>query len=158
MKVLVGAFYKVKALLSAVQVLYSPLNIHCQTSLTCLIYTISTQYLPYLHLYPPSVRLIIVVPLDSVTDFHIHRLLDNIFQCLVLLVGLDDLIALRNIDRNGVTRTLYSYLQFLTRTKNYILLMVNFKHFYFDALNKSMLLSIDREIIFFSRNFPVHII
>ena len=102
-------------------------------------------------------RLIIVVPLDSVTDFHIHRLLDNIFQCLVLLVGLDDLIALRNIDRNGVTRTLYSYLQFLTRTKNYILLMVNFKHFYFDALNKSMLLSIDREIIFFSRNFPVHI-
>ena len=60
-------------------------------------------------------RLIIVVPLDSVTDFHIHRLLDNIFQCLVLLVGLDDLIALRNIDRNGVTRTLYSCLQFLTR-------------------------------------------
>ena len=58
----------------------------------------------YLHLYPPSVRLIIVVPLDSVTDFHIHRLLDNIFQCLVLLVGLDDLIALRNIDRNCVTR------------------------------------------------------
>ena len=52
----------------------------------------------------PSVRLIIVVPLDSVTDFHIHRLLDNIFQCLVLLVGLDDLIALRNIDRNCVTR------------------------------------------------------
>ena len=49
--------------------------------------------------YHNSVRLIIVVPLDSVTDFHIHRLLDNIFQCLVLLVGLDDLIALRNIDR-----------------------------------------------------------
>ena len=49
--------------------------------------------------YHNSVRLIIVVPLDSVTDFHIHRLLDNIFQCLVLMVGLDDLIALRNIDR-----------------------------------------------------------
>ena len=49
--------------------------------------------------YHNSIRLIIVVPLDSVTDFHIHRLLDNIFQCLVLLVGLDDLIALRNIDR-----------------------------------------------------------
>jgi hypothetical protein len=25
-------------------------------------------------------RLIIVVPLDSLSDFHIHRLLDNIFQ------------------------------------------------------------------------------
>ena len=49
--------------------------------------------------YHNSVRLIVVVPLDSVSDFHIHRLLDNIFQCLVLLVGLDDLIALRNIDR-----------------------------------------------------------
>ena len=69
-----------------------------------------------------------MVPLDSVSDFHIHRLLDNIFQGMViyinsyelnqnttelklfpaplkyvlfqvLLVGLDDLLALRNIDR-----------------------------------------------------------
>ena len=30
-----------------------------------------------------SVRLIIVVPLDTVSDFHIHRLLDNIFQGMV---------------------------------------------------------------------------
>ena len=30
-----------------------------------------------------SVRLIVVVPLDSVSDFHIHRLLDNIFQGMV---------------------------------------------------------------------------
>lgn len=44
-------------------------------------------------------RLIVAVPLDSVSEFHIHRLLDNIFQCLVLVTGLDDLIALRNIDR-----------------------------------------------------------
>ena len=49
--------------------------------------------------YHNSVRLIVVVPLDSVSDFHIHRLLDNIFQAMVLLVGLDDLIALRNIER-----------------------------------------------------------
>ena len=49
--------------------------------------------------YHNTIRLIIVVPLDSVTDFHIHRLLDNIFQSLVLMVGLDELIALRNIDR-----------------------------------------------------------
>ena len=45
------------------------------------------------------VRLIIVAPLDSVSDFHIHRLLDNIFQAMVLLAGLDDLIALRNIGK-----------------------------------------------------------
>jgi len=49
--------------------------------------------------YHNSVRLIIVVPLDTVSDFHIHRLLDNIFQAMVLMVGLDDLLALRNIDR-----------------------------------------------------------
>lgn len=49
--------------------------------------------------YHNSVRLIIVVPLDCVSDFHLHRLLDNIFQAMVLLVGLDDLIALRHIDR-----------------------------------------------------------
>jgi len=49
--------------------------------------------------YHNSVRLIIVVPLDCVSEFHLHRLLDNIFQAMVLLVGLDDLIALRHIDR-----------------------------------------------------------
>ncbi|XP_023342323.1 protein fuzzy homolog [Eurytemora carolleeae] len=49
--------------------------------------------------YHNSIRLIIVVPLDSVGDFHVHRLLDCIFQSLVLFCGLDDLIALRNIDR-----------------------------------------------------------
>ena len=47
----------------------------------------------------PSIRLIIVVPMDCVSEFHLHRLLDNIFQSMVLLVGLDDLIALRHIDR-----------------------------------------------------------
>ena len=87
-------------------------------------------------------RLIIVVPLDTVSDFHIHRLLDNIFQgmvristkkhqCIdtknkpkhcknhklpgnsslkivfqVLMVGLDDLLALRNIDRVKVKQLL----------------------------------------------------
>ena len=40
-----------------------------------------------------------MAPLDSVSDFHIHRLLDNIFQAMVLLAGLDDLIALRNIGK-----------------------------------------------------------
>ena len=38
--------------------------------------------------YHNSVRLIVVVPLDSVSDFHIHRLLDNIFQVRVKLTKL----------------------------------------------------------------------
>ena len=82
-------------------------------------------------------RLIIVVPLDSVTDFHIHRLLDNIFQCLVLLVGLDDLIALRNIDRNGVTRANFLFMSTNLDKENLHfteLWMVYFKTFYFDTL------------------------
>jgi hypothetical protein len=55
------------------------------------------------------IRLIIVAPLDSVSDFHIHRLLDNIFQAMVLLAGLDDLIALRNIGKiNTSYWTIYS--------------------------------------------------
>ena len=64
--------------------------------------------------YHNTIRLIIVVPYDSVTDFHIHRLLDNIFQCLVLLVGLDDLIALRNIDRiKRELRAAYNVIDYL---------------------------------------------
>jgi hypothetical protein len=46
-----------------------------------------------------SIRLIIAVPFDTVGDVHLHRLLDNIFQSMVLMVGLDDLVAQRNIER-----------------------------------------------------------
>jgi hypothetical protein len=45
--------------------------------------------------YNNSVRLIIAVPFDTLSDVHIHRMLDNIFQAMVLIVGLDDLVAQR---------------------------------------------------------------
>ena len=45
--------------------------------------------------YHNSVRLIIAVPFDTLSDVHIHRMLDNIFQAMVLIVGLDDLVAQR---------------------------------------------------------------
>ncbi len=38
-------------------------------------------------------------PNDVLSDLHLHRLLDTIFQAMVLLVGLDDLIAQRSVDR-----------------------------------------------------------
>lgn len=49
--------------------------------------------------YHGSIRLIIAVPDDTLSEVHVHRLLDLIFQTLVLVVGLDELIAQRNIDR-----------------------------------------------------------
>ena len=49
--------------------------------------------------YHNSVRLIIAVPFDTLSDVHIHRMLDNIFQAMVLIVGLDDLVAQRNLER-----------------------------------------------------------
>ena len=49
--------------------------------------------------YHNSVRLIIAIPFDTLSDVHIHRMLDNIFQAMVLIVGLDDLVAQRNIER-----------------------------------------------------------
>ncbi len=49
-----------------------------------------------------SVRLIVAVPFDTISDVHLHRLLDNVFQAMVLLVGLDDLVGQRNIDRTKV--------------------------------------------------------
>ena len=46
-----------------------------------------------------SVRLIVAVPFDTISDVHLHRLLDNVFQSLVLLIGLEDLVAQRNTER-----------------------------------------------------------
>ena len=46
-----------------------------------------------------SIRLIVAVPLDSISDVHLHRLLDNVFQSMVLLIGLEDLVAQRNTER-----------------------------------------------------------
>ena len=39
------------------------------------------------------------MPLDSISDVHLHRLLDNVFQSMVLLIGLEDLVNLRNPER-----------------------------------------------------------
>ena len=39
------------------------------------------------------------MPLDSISDVHLHRLLDNVFQAMVLLIGLEDLVAQRNTER-----------------------------------------------------------
>jgi len=49
--------------------------------------------------YHNSVRLIVAVPFDTISDVHLHRLLDNVFQSLVLLIGLEDLVAQRNTER-----------------------------------------------------------
>ena len=49
--------------------------------------------------YHSSVRLILAVPNDSASDVHVHRLLDLIFQSMVLMVGLDEVVAQRNVDR-----------------------------------------------------------
>ena len=46
-----------------------------------------------------SVRLIVAVPLDTISDVHLHRLLDNVFQSMVLLIGLVDLVAQRSTER-----------------------------------------------------------
>ena len=46
-----------------------------------------------------SVRLIVAVPLDTISDVHLHRLLDNVFQSMVLLIGLEDLVAQRSTER-----------------------------------------------------------
>ena len=45
--------------------------------------------------YQAAIRLILIVPNDTLSDVHMHRMLDNIFQALVLVVGLDDLIHQR---------------------------------------------------------------
>ncbi len=49
--------------------------------------------------YHGSVRLILAAPNDSPGQVHLHRLLDQVFHAMVLAVGLDDLVAQRNIDR-----------------------------------------------------------
>jgi hypothetical protein len=46
-----------------------------------------------------SVRLIIAVPNDTLSQVHLHRLLDSVFQAIILLVGLDDLVAQRHVER-----------------------------------------------------------
>ena len=51
------------------------------------------------HIVIFSVRLIVAVPLDTISDVHLHRLLDNVFQSMVLLIGLEDLVAQRSTER-----------------------------------------------------------
>ena len=36
---------------------------------------------------------------DTLSSLHLHRVLDHVFQTMVLVAGLDDLVAQRNIDR-----------------------------------------------------------
>jgi len=46
-----------------------------------------------------SIRLIGALPSDTMSQIHFHRLLDNVFQALILIVGLEDLIGQRNIEK-----------------------------------------------------------
>ncbi len=46
-----------------------------------------------------SVRLILAAPNDTPSEVHLHRLLDQVFHCLILAVGLDDLVANRSVER-----------------------------------------------------------
>ena len=36
---------------------------------------------------------------DTLSSLHLHRVLDHVFQAMVLVAGLDDLVAQRNVDR-----------------------------------------------------------
>ena len=49
--------------------------------------------------YHNSIRLMVALPYDTLSEVHVHRLLDNVFQAMVLVVGLDDLVTQRNIER-----------------------------------------------------------
>lgn len=46
-----------------------------------------------------SVRLIVAVSNDTISEVHIHKLLDLVFQSMVLTVGLNDLVGQRNVER-----------------------------------------------------------
>ncbi|CAB4068011.1 FUZ [Lepeophtheirus salmonis] len=49
--------------------------------------------------YHGSLRLILVTNNDSLSDIHCHRLLDYVFLSMILVVGFEDLIMQKNIDR-----------------------------------------------------------
>ena len=46
-----------------------------------------------------SVRLILAVPNDSFEANHAQRLIENVFRVMLLTVGLDELMSVRNVDR-----------------------------------------------------------
>ena len=46
-----------------------------------------------------SLTLIVVTQDDNGSDTHLTRLLDYIFQAMVLVYGLDELINIKNIER-----------------------------------------------------------
>ena len=48
-----------------------------------------------------SIRLIIAVPYDTLSQVHLHRLLDNIFQAMILLVIILKLYLSPLIDSSG---------------------------------------------------------
>ncbi|XP_077994990.1 protein fuzzy homolog [Glandiceps talaboti] len=49
--------------------------------------------------YHESITLIVVMSDDGSTDTHLYRLLDNVFNAMVLLVGLEDLVTVKNVER-----------------------------------------------------------
>ncbi|XP_070572448.1 protein fuzzy homolog [Ptychodera flava] len=49
--------------------------------------------------YHESITLIVAVGDDGSSDTHLFRLLDNVFYTMVLLIGLDDLISVKNVER-----------------------------------------------------------
>ena len=46
-----------------------------------------------------SVRLILAVPNDDFEADHAQRLIENVFRVMLLTVGLDELVSVRNVDR-----------------------------------------------------------
>lgn len=54
---------------------------------------------------------------DTISEVHIHKLLDLVFQSMVLTVGLNDLVGQRNVERTKrdlrVRKTAYLQYHFL---------------------------------------------
>jgi hypothetical protein len=53
------------------------------------------------------------VPNDTLSQVHLHRLLDSVFQAIILLVGLDDLVAQRHVERTKRDLRVNKYLVIL---------------------------------------------
>uniref|UniRef100_UPI00398F6A6C protein fuzzy homolog isoform X3 n=1 Tax=Pristiophorus japonicus TaxID=55135 RepID=UPI00398F6A6C len=49
--------------------------------------------------FQDSITLIVMTSEEDASDLYLGRLLDNIFSAMVLLIGLDDLVNLKNVER-----------------------------------------------------------
>ncbi|XP_029441220.1 protein fuzzy homolog [Rhinatrema bivittatum] len=46
-----------------------------------------------------GINLIVISSEEDISDFYLHRLLDNVFHAMVLVIGLDELINIKNVER-----------------------------------------------------------